>query len=568
MASLSGGARIGNSNTSSLLKSANTLATEIATYKDAVAATNYASSAKTDADFQAYQDYLNGRIGSLQASGSVSNLTKAVGLTNTLRSATNSNVSASIQRENIQVMAGNATLQDKYNVVSSQFQRAVGVGDMSLAQSLESQAYSISQSIQYQAQVAADSATALGKAHASSTASGENNVATSLENALGQLNGDIKAAGKDKFLSTVNDWLKTNTDVLKSLGVSLDPSAKNADVNAKYFSIVNAVGAAKLNAYQLAYNALLPTDPIAAQSYKDKAMNLVSGKDKLPTLAGDLTREGVQQAVNSPAEFIYNNSTGALQKSNQSGVSFDYATNTVTPTFSGSVVNNGIKVLPADMVAQFAKLGLQQGNTTGDGVTVQATNKSPKWLQDILGTNGTADIYAGPNGTLQFKGSSANGQTLYTVSKDSSGKIGLLASDNTGDRIVGGDYGYNPNNNKSATSVPSGQSLHVLPNGKTDQMASIFQNPNNLVANAGIQQAQVAAANAAAAAAMLNFTPPPLPNISFNNAPPPAPITVSSPSAPQTRSISQAKPVASPAISPQNPGGINLQGGGGGIRLQ
>src|SRR6201993_1355357 len=101
MPSLSSSARLGNTSPSSLIRSSQSIASEIATYNDSLAAYQYELSPKTDADLQTYQDYLNNRISNLQNTGSVTDASKALTLTRTLTSATRSNVSANIQRENI-----------------------------------------------------------------------------------------------------------------------------------------------------------------------------------------------------------------------------------------------------------------------------------------------------------------------------------------------------------------------------------------------------------------------------------------------------------------------------------
>lgn len=159
MASLSPSTDIGGS-ASSLVRSAASLTSQIQAYNDSLQAFQYQNSAYTDDSFSSYKTYLQDRIDALSSSGSVADASKALTLTKTLEAATKSNISAGIQRENIQIMAGNASLTDKYNLVAGQFQRAIANGDLTLAQSLESQAYSINQSIKYQAQQAA-SATSL-----------------------------------------------------------------------------------------------------------------------------------------------------------------------------------------------------------------------------------------------------------------------------------------------------------------------------------------------------------------------------------------------------------------------
>jgi hypothetical protein len=566
MATLLSNAKLGNTGVSGLIKSATTLQNEMNTYQDAQMAQDYALSSKTASDLSTYQNYLQSRVSTLNSTGSITDATKAISLTNTLYSAIKTNGSADIQRENIQVMAGNATLSDKYSTIVDQYSRAVGIGDMALAQSLESQAYSVSQSIQYQAQTAADASTALAKAGASSTAGGEEHIATNLNMALKQLNSDIQGAGQKQFNSIVSKWVASNSDTLKALGVSLP---KGAQPN--YFDIANGVAGAIYNAHMLAYQAELPYNPDTAQTYYNQAISLATGDTKLQTLAGSKTASEIQQAAANPAQFAYDSVTGTLEQTQQSG--YQYAGNKVIPTYSGSIV----KVATPQLTAQLAKLGLQfNGTSSGNasnGQEVQATKQTPQWLRNILGPNGVTNVFVAQNGSLQFEGDTNQGKAIYTIAKDNTGKYGLYQQDPNGKSVaIGGDYGFNQQIN-SVINPKATQAIHSLANGNTDQLAGVFGNMNNMsgvqnLINSGQQtQAQIAAANAVAAKAMLANAPPPLPNISI--APPPVArtITPSAPAAPQTVSVSQAQPVASPAKSPQNPSGINIQGGGG-IRLQ
>lgn len=565
MDSLSSGLRLGTG-VSSLLRSANTLTRELQTFKDAQVAQDYAMSAKTDADLATYQSFLEGRISVLQASGSVTDATKAISMQNTLTSAIKANGSANIQRENIQVMAGNATLSDKYNVIVGQYVKAVNLGDMGLAQSLMSQAYSVSQTIQYQAQTAADARATLAKAGATSTAGAQEHIATNLNSALKQLNADIQRGGAKNFDSTVQKWVDANKSTLEALGVSIPKG-----VAPNYFDIVNGVAGAIYNAHMLAYQAELPYNPDTAQGYYNQAMSLASGDTKLQTLAGSRTATEIQQAANNPGQFAYDAATGGLKQTEQVGYQYDQNKN-VVPTYSGSIV----KIATPQLTAQLGKLGLQFNGTNGqagNGQEVQATNQTPQWLRNILGDNGITNVFVAPNGSLQFEGDTANGKAIYTIAKDNRGLYGAFQQTPDGQMVhMGGDYGFNQQVNQVVN--PKGmQTIHQLANGKTDVLAGVFSNLNNfggvnsLVNAAQQDEAKIATANAAAAKAMLAATPPPLPNISVASPPPTPSISVPSPASvptPSTRSVvPQTVNPQQPTINPQNPGGINLQGGGG-----
>lgn len=563
---------------SSLLKNAASIRDQLATYQDSVKAFEFSNSAYTDTALAEYSTYLKTRIDSLSATPSISAASKSLSLTKALDSATKQNISASITRENIQVLSGNATLEDKYNVIASQYVRAASNGDMTLAQSLMSQAYSLSQTIQLQRQQAADAAATLAKAvaaaassAATATAGQQEHIASGLRFSLQQLNQDIKNAGEKDFNATVKKWVSTNSDVLKELGVVLP---KNAQPN--YFDLVNGVAGAIYNAHMLAYQAKLPFDPGVAQGYYDSAMSLALGLDKLPTLAGSKTIQDIQQAAANPAQFVYNQATGGFTQSTQSGNKVDVTTGKVVPTYSGSIKAT---ILPVSAVTQLTKLGLNVSSVNKDGsaangVQVQATTQSPQWLRNVLGPNGATDAYINGQG-IQFEADSASGtgKAVYTLVNDGSGLHGLFESSKEGDRLVGGDYGFNPNSKNPSSGHSSTNSFGqtLTSGGPHLSLTSDFIGTSAILAKAQQQQDYVTAQNAIAAKALLANTPPPLPTIlPPAAAPPPQQITVAprtAPVTPATRSVSQAAPVASPAKSPQTPGGINLQGGGG-IRLQ
>lgn len=434
MASLSSSARIGNTSASSLIRSSSSIQNEINAYNDQLASYKYDLSAKTDSDLAEYRSYLTGRIKTLQSTGSITDASKALTLSRTLKTASHSNTSANIQRENIQIMAGNATLQDKYNVIVGQFQRAVGIGDMSLAQSLESQAYSVSQSIQYQAQQAAAAGETLrnaAKTAASHTASEEGAVVTSLDESLKQLNTNFKNTGEKDFEKTIGNWVKTNSPILKSLGVIIPNGAQP-----NYFNVVEGVAAAKYNHLVLQAQAQAPYNPRAAQANLLQAESIRNGTTTISTLGGSLTIQEVRQAMQDPNMFAYDYASGQYQKTVQKG--YQYIDGQVMPTYTGIVGEkqaNQIYYLTPTQTTAMTNLGLNftmnttgaNAGTTGNGVKVQVTENTPDWLKNILGGHGVTQMFTDSNGNLQFEGSDVNGKGLayYTLS-NYGGKAGLF----------------------------------------------------------------------------------------------------------------------------------------------
>src|SRR6185312_8876527 len=105
MASLSSSSsRLGNVTASSLVRSAGTLQREIATFQDNAAKISYENSGHTDEAYQAYVNYLQGRIKTLASSSSVTDLNKAQSLQQEVVTATHANVSYQIQQENMRLM--------------------------------------------------------------------------------------------------------------------------------------------------------------------------------------------------------------------------------------------------------------------------------------------------------------------------------------------------------------------------------------------------------------------------------------------------------------------------------
>lgn len=588
MATLLSNAKLGNTGVSGLLKSANTLSTELNTYKDAQMAQDYSLSAKTADDLTAYQTYLQGRISNLNSTGSTTNATKAISLTNTLTSAIKANGSSDIQRENIQVMAGNATLQDKYNAISTQYVRALNMGDMSLAQNLESQAYSVSQTIQYQAQTAAASAVTLGTAAAKATASGYEGLVTTLTNHLKQFNQDFATVGQGGQKSAINDFMKSVQPTLDALHVVLP---KGAAPN--YFDIVSGITQAIYQAHSYAAQAVLPYDSTTAQSYQDKANAIATGETKFSTLSGSQTYQDLQTSAGALAsgQLAYNETTGGFGKApipvpqGSSASGFNYVPGKGVVT---QLSPNAFQAPDPKLGAELTTLGMQYTPTNNsnptNGQQAQVTDKSPDFIKKVAPVGSLINMFVQYNPTTkqnmyQFSSDATGGpgKAVYSVITDPTGKKGLAEEGPDGSRILGGEYGFNPN---VPGVSPSGQgwfanAAHTLVSGIKGAASSMFglfgahASAQGLINNAQATQFQIAQANQKAAAAMLAYAPPPLPNISISQPPSSAaPKLNTAPLAVKTLNPQQ------PTVNPQTPSGVNLQGGsvnlqgGGGIRLQ
>jgi hypothetical protein len=447
-------------------------------------------------------------------------------------SATHSNMSANIQRENIMIMTGNATPTDKLNLIRSQYSTALSIGDNSLAQQLESQAYSLSQTIQSTAQSAGAASATLAKANAGN----QESVATTLDNGLKLLNQQIRDGGMNSMTATIDAFIHANSTTLQTLGVNL-----KSDPN--YFDVVSGVAGAMYNAHMLAAQAVQGTDPYAAQEYMGYAQNIVNGATKLSTLGGSLSIQQVMQAAASPAEYAYDATKGSLVQTKQTGFDGYDANGQPMPTYSGTLKQTVF--LTPTQTAQMTKLGLnftmntsgKNAGTTGNGVQVQTTGNTPDWLKQVLGGNGIANMYS-VNGQLQFEADSSTGagKAYYTLGVDSRGLMGLFQNSGPGQTIaLGGEYGFNQSG------------VQEMINNATSHEIQIQQQA---------QQAQIK---------LQQQAPLSLPTINPPVSAPPATISIKPPPTLQPVNPVTVNPQqTAPGNRMQGGGGINIQGGSGG----
>lgn len=523
---LSSSQQLGNASVSSLIKSASSLETELAAFQDDEAKITYENSAKTAADLQQYTSYLNGRIGTLQSTGSVTDATKALNMGQDIISATHENISADIQRENINLMSqgmgGSAAgYQQKMGVVANEYSRALGIGDDALAQSLMSQYYSLSQSYQNAVQTASDAASTLSSAGTSSKVSYEGDVVSNLKDFLTSFTGTAKNLSENELNSTTAAYAKTAAPTLKALGVNLGSSQPN------YWDLVSGVAGAIYNAQVLKAQAESVTNPLLAQTDALEAQDYITGASKFSTLAGDLTVQEIQQAQQDPQMFAYDSSSGTFKKTVQSGWQYMTMTNAdgtsgkeLVPQYSGYTSTkqaNQITFLSPTQTIQMTKLGLDftenvsgksvantstgRSGTTGNGVEVQLSSNSPQWLKNVLGQGGVSNIYLGQDGFLQFKGAASSGQgdSVYTIATDTKGLHGLYEQLPDGSmHLAGGDYGFDAD----ATNLlinQAQQQQHVVAVQQAQAQAQL-QAQMSAAQQAALRVAPVAAVRASAPA--------------------------------------------------------------------
>lgn len=542
--------------TTSLLNSAASTRAQLADYQDRLMAFQYSNSAYTESAFDEYSKYLQKRIDSLTTTGGVSNASKALSLTENLRTATKQNMSSSIQRENIQIMAGNASLTDKYNLVASQFVRAQSIGDDTLAQSLMSQAYSLSQSIQLQAQQAADAATTNAKANAGS----DKALAQNLTDELKQFNDDYAHAGQKTATKLVGDFVDKMKPTLQTLGIHLQDG-----VQPNYFDIVDGVNRAIFQSYTNAGLAVAPYDTGTAQDYYDKA---TATKKNIPTIYGTMNVAQLASAAANPNQFSYkedpdfvgsNGNKGIGGKQNaQIGYNFS-PKNGITPAYASSPWIT----VPTQLNNQAQALGLQTIAKSDNTLEVTPTNDSPDWLKKILPNNSTVNIVGNPNGQLSFEADArdGSGKALYTIAKDNT----VWESTGLADTMI-----FDPNPKPTTQGEGFwGRFGGAVKSGVTDIGNDLVGGAMSLFS--GHASAMGFNGSSMLANATSHYTLPPLPMASAPHqtvslAPVSGPRTVVAPPP-------RPQPIQAPTYNPQQPSTAPIQGGnspqqtGGGFNL-
>jgi hypothetical protein len=421
----------------------------------------------------------------LQGAGSITDETRALSLNAAYTSAVNKNVSFNVVTLSGQILAGNANPQDKLDYLHHAYQQVLATGDVTAATTIQNEAYTLSQKIQYDAQTADTARQTL----ASANASGKANVATYLKGQLQLLNNSIQHVGQTGMNNAIQNWVQQNSKQLEALGVKLTPGAQP-----NYWDIVQGVGHAMTNAYNLAYTAELPVNPSTAEGYLVNAQKLAYGVDKLPTLAGDKNALDIQKFAQNPAASVpaYTNGVFNLKDSVQTGFNGYDQNGQPQQTYSGSIKQTVF--LTAQQTMQMHQLGLQftenKSKTTGNGVEVQVGPNSPGWIKSILGPNGVTNMFTTGQG-LQFEAGTKSGLGYYTIAQDSKGLMAPYLHTQDGKvTALAGQYGFN-------------QKVNTIVSNATVQQLQVNQK---------IQQAQAASKNMLASnstvmnKALLNLT--------------------------------------------------------------
>lgn len=441
MASLLSSSRLGNVSPTSLVKSASSLQTTINDYNDKIQAAQF-STDHSDTSYAAYKAYLTQRISTLQASGTISNLSKAVSLNTALNSATSSNASYNIDQITIQMMAGNATDQAKLDYLTGTvLNNPIIQGDQTLYTKYEKQAYDLQQSIQYQAQVQQNAAITQQNAEATAQAQGYKSSNDMIDSAWKTVQGaygtgdtkDIKTA-TSAFISTIKQ-VSPNTQIPSGAGSSLaiahlgymmakignyeqiaaaepnTPTGVSAAASAEgmrystefYNALSFAAAPQQLFSPQSGPNGVVTQKENAITGYKPQVMK---------TQFGDITVQVPQSQGNNETVYHQMVTGNATQKAE----------------FNNKLYNT---------------LGLKLDSSTGN---YEITQQTPQWFKNQVKVDGQSvgaefQVIPTAKGFQFITGLSGDS---FGVSFDSKGLPGLFKQDTNGNWAhVGGAYGFN-----------------------------------------------------------------------------------------------------------------------------
>lgn len=498
MASLSSSTRLGNTSTSALIRSATSIQNQVTAYNDEAQRLQFENDPSND-NLQTYLTYLQGRINSLQAAGDIASQTKALAMGQTMTSAVAKNTSFTIQNQAIQVMAGTATPQDKLDVIGQMFQRAQSIGDETLAQSLMSQGYALSQQIQYQQQVAAEASVTLQKANDSAIKAGYTDAIAQIKdmtaNAIALFHSGAAEPGAafKEVTSQLDSTLKTLT------GEGL-PKGTQANLG----SVLQGMFNAEFAYAQQAADVLRPTDPQAADKFAkyDANGNIIGGTAadimnnqafiKVPGI-GNVNAHDAAQFANNPnligiktdengqTTFYRNPIIGYSFKNGVLTPETDQATSQALVGSTGKGPNNSAVRLQSatNSQKQLENLGFTVDKVNKDGtIEVQFTSKTDHWTQakgsnPILsstesGSGNKVTLIPQVNGTFQF----ARGNNLFSVALDAKGLGGIFQTGPDGaPRSIAGQYGFNQQVNTMISNATT-QQLQQQAAARASQLAN------------------------------------------------------------------------------------------------
>jgi hypothetical protein len=452
MASLLAKFNVGTTSVSSLVKSAQTLQNDTANFNDDEAKLTYEYSNKEPSDYQTYLNYLQGRISSLNSSGTVTDQTKALTLTGDMYSAQSTYDSAEIGRDSDAIMQGTATDQDKYNLIVSLFTQAGATGDSDLQQSLQDKADSLSQTIQLDAVKASTAASSLSSSESTSISSSVTSSVDTLKQQLDAVNFEYSNSGsKDiakqsaAFAKSMNLNVKGGAATIISSaagvigmvkpGVQLTDTSKFSQGTYNPGSILDM------------YTQAIALDPTKASTYEADISDIIQNQSTYKVGGVDMTYSSLMNSVyagngNSPTQpytevheedgsfkLVANDVTGYVIGKDQNG----QPKTMVAYSFFGGTSNATAKALVA--------AGFNAKSDSNNLFYVQGTSKT-SWFTSVAG-NDPVVVVQQKNGSFQFLDKSGNLMQLVNDGQ----KYGVQSIGNNGkvsNPNVRGQYVFNP----------------------------------------------------------------------------------------------------------------------------
>jgi len=455
--------------TTSLLKSANAARQKITAQQDAIAAFEWDNSAQTYDDFVNYSKYLSGR------QSSTSDVSEQLTLATKLRSAQRSYTSNELQRVQMQIMEGGASIQDKQDAIINLYKSAVANGDYNLAQNLASQYDSLSIQAQNQRQAAISSSVA-------SNSKTLKNTINSLIKGTDYI--DVPGVGTVAPFGLISNEIKTNqgklssgvrafaaaADTLSQIQNIVNTALQNASSQEEADSIISQYGGYFDNTKKINIlgTSFTPQEIIyAAQS--DELNNPLY---KLETAYNPATGQNESKLVRNSVENFQYVRTGQDENGNDIYAPLQLSR---APQDTGQfqsldtqITNNG------EIIGPNGEINLGTGKTTRKDALTIGNRLKALGIQATKGPNGTVNITL-PDGNTYNAVITADGKIRYY------GPPGQYSGGGAGLYEIGlfdqNNFGIDPKTGKPY-SLKAGQVREVSPDEE-----SIFGQRSNFGGN-------------------------------------------------------------------------------------
>lgn len=439
MSSLLTNVKLGNTGVSSLIKSAATLQNEIASYQDKIQQMNFNNN-PTSTNLQSYIQYLSKRINTLNATGTVTNASKALSLSNEIKTATVKSTTFNIDMISGQMLAGGATDTTKLNyLVNNVLSNPLIQQSPDLYVKYQNQAYNLQKSIAYQQQVQAIASQTQAAIDLSAQERGYTNAKDALDAQWKQLNDAVANGESSAIKKAFANFSQTMAPIYKAAGIKVPKGAVGDVVTA---NVGYLLGKAIYSEH--AAMAAGPDNP-DYQKYINDANSIVQSKN---------FHDVVANALASSNLFSTSTNVGGATKLVENAIT-GYRTMSVAlpglqpmtvqvPTTSGNYqtpLDAGVQGGKSTFEQKLKSLGLNIISDKGANIQVAVSDKTAEFIKK------QADLSPGSRVTViptskgfEFISSDNN---HYGVSFDNRGLGALYKQNTSGNWLsLGGQYGY------------------------------------------------------------------------------------------------------------------------------